>query len=129
MTDKLKIGPLVLNVKFGGFGLDKEMADWLIANRGWRLVNDDCAEPKTLIHTYDRYDPAWLGRNDIEFRSNPDLVDCVRELQKIKGTYSEDRLRCVHNLKIQTVDVEISVNDYHDGKEEIVVSHSHETEK
>lgn len=90
----------VINGCFGGFGLSKAAIKWLMENKGWKVADhvdpsklyyNDCK--KLLEEGYHFYNykssyeplngPTFLAStNDLEFRSNPDIVECVEVLGK-----------------------------------------------
>ena len=116
---------IVVNGAYGGFGLDTEMALWLMEHKHWRVTEDD-----NKFET-DKYDLVGLGEyfwptkkyDDTEFRMNPDLLECVKTLKKKyeKLSYYERNKSGakVLDLAISKVQVHIQVKDVHDGKEEV----------
>lgn len=125
---------LVLNVDYGGFSCDKEMAEWLRDNRGWSLLNKDhefdgrCSDgtiKKTLSRIMSNmyYHP---DQHSIEFRSNQDLIDCVRELRekRANGTFNKWHYSHIKNLQVVEADVRFSIDNYHDGKEKLEIGYT-----
>ena len=123
----------VINSCYGGFGLSDEAYGWLIENKGWRVVppeidvgpmyNDEVM--KLVAQGYklyrDRNPISSFGTihmleygYDLEFRSNPDVVECVETLgAKANGSFAA--LRIVE-CDVSVEDIEIS--DY-DGVENL----------
>jgi hypothetical protein len=116
---------LVLNVDYGGFSFNTEMALWLSENRGWDVIKEKEHDYKlkypinTLVEMHGDY--FFSPHSDkIELRSNKDLIDCVRELKKLHENDSfPDSHGQIHSLVIKKVTVHIQIKDYHDGKEKI----------
>lgn len=117
---------LVLNVDYGGFRFDTEMALWLSENRGWQIIKNKDYDYKsqypltTLIDLGGDY--FCSPKDNIQIRSHKDLIDCVRYLQKLHETdeYPESIYGHIHDLEIKKISVEIEIEDYHDGKEKVV---------
>jgi hypothetical protein len=116
---------LVINVDFGGFSFDTEMALWLSEHRGWTVLPEKKYNYKekypinTLVEMSGDY---FYSPNDgIELRSNKDLIDCVRALQILheNDDYPEAYYGHIHNLSIKKVAVHIEIENYYDGKERI----------
>lgn len=123
---------LVLNTDYGGFSLDTEMAEWLRDNRGWSLLNhefDGRCTDGTLKKALSRimsniyYHPE---QHSIEFRSNQDLIDCVRELRekRANSTFNEWHYSHIKCLEVVEANVNFSVNNYHDGKERLEIGYT-----
>ena len=115
---------VVLNNSFGGFSLNEEMATWLVRNKGWVVLNDkeyDYREKysiETLLHMFGSYVAPYPNNNSFEFRSNKDLIECVRFFKKLHENKFKER---VNSLKIEKLDTQFSIEDYHDGYEKVVV--------
>lgn len=116
---------LVLNIDYGGFSFNTEMALWLSENRGWTVLSEKKYNHKekypitTLIEMTGDY---FFHPNDsIDLRSNRDLIDCVRALQTLheNDTFPESRYGHIHNLSVKNISFHIEIEDYHDGKERI----------
>jgi hypothetical protein len=107
---------IVLNVRYGGFSLTKEMTDWLVKNKGWKVDKDGQLEVE-------------LYRND-EVRRNPDLIECVRAVQKAHAddSWSDRYYDQTFALRIFNVTVNLGIEDIHDGKEEAQVCTTIESE-
>jgi hypothetical protein len=90
---------IVLNRNYGGFSITEEMFDWLVQNKGWKDY------------------PAY---GDDEVRRNPDLIECVRAVQKAheNDSWSEQRYNQIFALRIFDVTVNLEIEDVHDGMEE-----------
>lgn len=116
---------LVLNVDFGGFSFDTEMALWLEENCGWTIIaySEYNYKDKYPITTLiDLKGNTFSSPNDgVELRSNKDLIQCVRALQVLheNDEYPEKYYGHIHNLKIETVNIHIEIENYYDGKERI----------
>jgi hypothetical protein len=122
----------VINTTFGGFNLPREIADWLIENKGWSVVDDindelapDC---KLVVRCFDgNYYPAG-DRDDPRLRSNPDLIEAVRAVQKKflddnpDAGRNKKRDSRLFDLSVVTVAVDINIVNYHDGREQVDVN-------
>lgn len=118
---------LVLNVDFGGFSFDTEMALWLMENRNWKIISQDDYNYKIkdypinvlIEHSGDYYFSPHSGK--IELRSNQDLIDCVRALQKLheNDSFRDKYYGHIFDLAIKKVRLHLSIEDYYDGKEKI----------
>ncbi|MCI0564443.1 MAG: hypothetical protein MN733_38720 [Nitrososphaera sp.] len=118
----MKFPPLeiIINTAFDGFSLNTEMALWLMENCGWPV--DPNEYPVKMLFSYGSGDNFFHPRADsIEFRSHKDLVDCVRAIKEIhkNDAYPEKYYGHIHGLAVVTVKVNLSVENYHDGKEKI----------
>lgn len=116
---------LVIHVSYGGFHLDTEMALWLL-ERGWNIVTQKEYEqnyPKKYpINTlHDLYGMFCPMDDTIEFRSHPDLIECVRALQKLHedDDWPERRQVYVHRLQVVKVKINVEIEDYNDGYERV----------
>lgn len=125
---------IAVNTAYGGFSLTREMAEWLRDNKGWTLgtFDDD-------YHNFDitGSNGTYFTKDDLEnrgsfkSRSNPDLIECIETLQakyelELKEIPAWKRHEYIGNLatiKVETINIEISVVDENDGKEHIVVNH------
>lgn len=119
----------VINTEFGGFSLNTEMALWLMENRNWKITKQwDCKEPKHLVESIG--DHYYVNDEKIDFRLNKDLIDCVRALKEVhkNDTYPESYYGHIHNLKIVKLKVNLSIENYHDGKERIGIYTEEEIE-
>ena len=118
---------LVLNTDFGGFSVDSEMALWLIENRGWKLIPANEFDYKTKYPVNTLIDSTFAdlvhapNANTLEFRSHPDLIDCVKavKLAHKKDSFPASRYGHIQKLSIKNVKVHLEIEDYHDGKEKI----------
>jgi hypothetical protein len=125
---------VVVNVEFGGFHLDTEMAIWLMEIKGWTVTEDPKESETTRYDLFGMGDCFWPtakhtdklgGHCDISFRMNRDLIECVKTLKnKRQGLSCYDRWmktqdHKVLELGITTVQVHIEVEDVNDGKENI----------
>lgn len=117
---------VVLNRAFGGFSLDLEMVTWLTEHKGWIVKSYDEHQRGEFCHLIDHghsslfYPPNNIS-STIEFRSNPDLIECVRTLQKLYGNdnYTKKITHQVCNLRVVKFEVTIEVEDYNDGYERL----------
>jgi hypothetical protein len=117
---------LVLNTDFGGFHFDNEMASWLKQNRNWTILSEKEYDYKikhpitTLVEMTGGYFYS-PSRDNIELRSNKDLIECVKFLKnKHKDdVYPESYYGYIHDLSIKKVKINIEIEDYYDGKERI----------
>ena len=107
---------VVINARYGGFHLDTEMAIWLMENKNWVVGKnkdlEDCG--------FDYYMPPQ-NTDEIAFRMNPDLIECVCALKEIhkNDVYPDSYYGHIHTLKIEKVKVYIGVENVNDGKEKI----------
>jgi hypothetical protein len=128
---------LVLNVDFGGFSFDTEMALWLSENREWIVIKESKYDYKlkdkysinTLVEMSGNYFYSPHG-DKIELRSNRDLIDCVRALQKLheNDSFPDSHYGHIHNFAIKKVTVHVEIENYYDGKERIKCWTSEEDE-
>ena len=112
---------IVLNVRYGGFSLTKEMADWLAKNKGWKITKKNNLDTENdLCGLCGDYYYATSKYEEDEIRRNPDLIECVREVQKdhAKDSWSEQRYNKNFDLQIMDVTVHLEIADVRDGKEE-----------
>ena len=110
---------LVLHTDYGGFHIDDEIALWLMENRGWTIskkVEDDGTD--LYEYSSDYFVTRKHKSSSVELRSNPDLIDCVRELQKLHkdDDFREKHYGYIHKLRVVKIEVKISIEDYHDGR-------------
>ena len=89
---------VVINKCFGGFGLSAEAGQWLINNKGWKyttednehtsLLNKTIMAPRQPLFDEDIYFDDSEQQN--EFRSHPDIVECVEVLkEKADGRFAK----------------------------------------
>lgn len=115
----------VIHVEYGGFTIDTEMAVWLMENRGWSIKkefeNKDNNIFTCLIESTFADDYYHINMNSIQFRSHPDILDCVREIKKnhINDVYPDSLYGYIHNLKIVKLSFYAEIENYYDGKEKI----------
>lgn len=126
---------VVINRCFGGFGLSDEAIEWLIQNKGWKVVKsdeegklpDEESENQAPIIEWHPHVMGGLGRYSIirlkygnnsgGFRINPDLIEVIEVLgEKANGRYAELKIVEIPN------DVEWSIEEY-DGVEWIAEKH------
>jgi hypothetical protein len=122
---------IVLNVRYGGFSLTKEMADWLAKNKGWKITEKNHLDTENdLCGLYGEYYPTNKYGED-EIRRNPDLIECVRAVQKahVKDSWSDQHYDKNFALRIFDVTVNLDIEDVHDGKEEAQVGATVEPER
>lgn len=120
----------VINSCFGGFGLSKEAKEWLAEHKGWKVA--DHVDPDKLYHGdcqklleegyhFYNYESSYEPLNglsflastyELEFRSNPDIVECVEVLGKLANGM------CA-NLEVVEADYPIEQLEIHeyDGNE------------
>lgn len=121
---------VVLNCKYGGFSIDSEMALWLMENRNWTVVKDSVYDYKSknefpttcLVEGIgDWFHHAKYSFNSIEFRSNRDLIDCVKAIKDIhkNDKYPDSYYAHIHSLEVVKVGVLAEIEDYDDGHERI----------
>ncbi|MHA1277130.1 MAG: hypothetical protein ACTSQ8_08085 [Candidatus Helarchaeota archaeon] len=112
---------VVINECYGGFGLSFEAFKWLIKNKNWVVTrfdeNGKYINPKADLVEMD--DGHHIVRNHSmqEFRTNPDLIECVETLgDKASDTFAE--------LKIVEIpdDVKWEITEY-DGLESVEECH------
>lgn len=67
----------------------------------------------------EKYYIMAVKSDTMEFRSNRDLIDCVRAIQKLheNDEYPESYYGHIHKLRVKKVKVHIDIEDYHDGQE------------
>lgn len=120
---------IVINNEFGGFGIDKEIADWLVDNKNWKIVDHSSflVNRKTIYCCDFGYDIDF--HENSTKRTDEDLVECVKILQKkyledgIKDVFDWNKKRKnidvpkVLELKVKEITIEIDVEDRYDGKE------------
>lgn len=110
---------VVLNNAFGGFALNKEMADWLVSNKGWSIIKhkDYDHEMKypinTLMELYGEY-VAPSKCNCFEFRTNKELIECIRFFKAKHVNSFRER---VNDFKIEKIEIRFDIENYHDGYE------------
>lgn len=119
---------VVINVNFGGFSFDTEMALWLSENRGWTIISEKEYDYKKNDYPINvlvdcgnnRFYSPHNDKNDkIKLRTNLDLIDCVKALKEKHKDDKFPRQEHIHNLAIKTVEVDVDVFDHHDGKERV----------
>lgn len=115
---------IVINTKFGGFSLDTEMALYLQEKYGWEIINGDEYDYKKgydinvlIDHANDYF--ISPHRNVIEFRSNKELIECIRCLQNKYKDDKHPRIGHIHNFTIKQVKVYLDIIDHYDGIEKI----------
>lgn len=115
---------VVINRCFGGFGLSDEAYQWLIDNKGWRsspLKNGNPVDNTAELWHYDddnkhsslfnKYATNAVSVYEIEFRTNPDVIECVETL----GEKANNPLARLEVVEIPDgIDFEI---DEHGGNE------------
>lgn len=117
----------VLNTSFGGFSLNEEMAQWLVENKKWTILNpNDYSYKETYPVNYllktgndNYYSPTF--NESLELRSHPDLIECVKSLQTLheNDSFQEKYYGKIFSLKVKKVKINIEIEDYHDGKERL----------
>jgi hypothetical protein len=128
-----KSGPVfemevVLHRKYGGFHIDTEMALWLMENRGWKVVKESEYDYNKkgdwplnyLVEGFS--DWYYHPRSEsLAFRTQKDLIDCVRALHEVHkdDSYPESYYGHIHGLKVVKVKVFAEVEDYDDGHERV----------
>lgn len=117
---------VVLNREFGGFGISQEMALWLVSNKNWPVVDMDDFDwnnqekyPINCLIIWDNKKYSTVHDRNIEFRSHPDLIECVKAIQELHKNDEFANSDKIHDLHIQNVKVDLDVDDYHDGKEAV----------
>lgn len=111
---------LVMHKSYGGFHIDKEMALWLSEHCNWSIGGKEC---DLTCQISDYYSTNKFDINSIELRSNPDLIKCVEALQNKhqNDSYSDKYYNYIYKLKIINYTINLSIEDYHDGKEKLNV--------
>jgi len=124
---------LVLHVGYGGFNLDKEMVDWLVENRGWSIIDHKDTSSKnaetfnkTIINFHGGSWYSHPNQDQIEFRSNQDLIDCVRAIRKKheNDSFSEWYYSHIKQMAIVEIDIQPQIVNYSDGHERVEVHHT-----
>lgn len=124
---------VVINDTYGGFGISKKAAEWLIEEKDWQVTQwedgtfaDDSADlvDRTAGPGGDPEDrllgPRYsfvTDRQDAELRKDPDLIECIETLgEEANGRHSK--------LKVIEVpdDVEWEIKEY-DGNEWVAEKH------
>jgi hypothetical protein len=106
----------VLHKNYGGFHLTDEIVDKMTAKGfEWGAIppNKSCGE---YVH--------YHAMNEFSFRSNPIFIEVVLELQKEnnKLDWYEARKNYISGLSVVEVNLNVEVEDYHDGKERLTVN-------
>jgi hypothetical protein len=123
---------LVIHTAFGGFHVNDEMALWLIDHRGWTLLPDTDEShtllqkglpPKHIVSGKGDYNHVSDGSSPA-FRSDPDVVACVRALKKAheNDSYPEKFHGHIHGLAVVTVTASVEGHNQYDGIENVSVS-------
>jgi hypothetical protein len=120
----------VINVEYGGFSLSDEMALWLVENKKWKLLSNKEYDYKlkypieTLLDLFKDMHIHPHMNDEIEFRSNKDLIECVRHFKALhkNDEYPESYYGKIHTLRIEKIKINVEIDDYYDGKERIVSS-------
>ena len=114
----------VLNGCYGGFGLSDEAFKWLIDNKGWTTTKEEDEEDNTAqiwivadsdFTNMSRYHANCPSDYSLEFRSNPDLVECVESLGKKANGFCAELyiVECPHGpndgIEIDEYDVQESL--------------------
>ena len=122
---------VIINTCHGGFNISEKGAEWLIENKDWEVTEwedgttkDDSADlvdvtkgPEGRKRIYRSKYSFVTERTDLELRTDPDLIECVKELGiDANGKHSE--------LEIVEVpeDIDIEINEY-DGWEWVAEEH------
>ncbi len=118
---------IVIHVGYGGFHVNQEMADWLEKNRAWILIDNKDYDHKAVypLHTLVKLGSDHYfnpDKNELEFRCDQDLIDCVREIKKCHedDKFPDSRYHLIHKLRIVNLDVKIEIENYNDGYEKVV---------
>lgn len=117
---------IVLNVEYGGFSFDTEMALYL-QELGWAVIKakDYDYKAKYPVNTLIDCGNDYFTHPDltsIELRTHPDLIKCVKDLQKLheNDEYLESHYGHIpHNFKVQSLQLEIEIQNYDDGIERV----------
>jgi hypothetical protein len=137
---------VVINGSYGGFSLNKEMAEWLRDNKGWKVAPSDTYPSNDYDLVFcgdDSVYPStkWKSNDSMAFRSHPDFVECVRWLKwkyrnydkhrshQIEDRYLYSSISHAHDLCIVEVRVSVEVGDKYDGIENIHVNHCEDEEE
>lgn len=117
---------IAINRSYGGFSIDKEMADYLI-EKGWKTTTDPRnRDDKTIfqINSNDKW--VALANDSVVTRSDPIFLDCVRFFQdkyKDLDWIQKDRHNsCALKIKIVNVTASVEVEQYNDGHERVIVN-------
>lgn len=112
---------IVINTSYGGFHIDHEMAQWLKNNKGWTIGNketDDLPPPSGGDH----YGSLKHDFYSTEFRTNKDLIECVKALKK-EHPYDPyktfNKTHYVQCLKVAECSIKLEVYNKHDGIEDV----------
>ena len=118
---------VVINRKFGGFGISDKATEWLINEKGWTLTHytkNDLADPDADFVANDEhiamlglYSFAHWWRSENELRCHPDLIACIESL----GSKANSRFADLKVVEIPD-DVEWKIEEY-DGLEHIAEKH------
>jgi len=122
---------VVINTRYGGFGISDAAAQWLCEKRGWETTRfedghtadedadliDTLAGPDGFDHKLgNRYDIVG-HRSDTGVRTDADLIDCVEALgEDANGKHAE--------LEIVEIpaDINFEIKEY-DGSEWVAEEH------
>jgi hypothetical protein len=109
---------IVINKKYGGFGLSEEAVLLYGDKKGLNIIAQQDEKVKTITHYYldEKKDGNQFGEWEIE-RTDPVLVEVVEQLGDLANS-------CYAKLKIVEVpdDVKWYIHDY-DGLEEVHEEH------
>jgi len=112
---------IVLNKCYGGFGVSTEVFKYLIEKKNWVVGENGkiCESDALGERYYFNYDMAGISIchcSNIEFRSNPDLVDAIEHIgvDKASGACSKLEIVYVPDWK----EIELEITDY-DGLEKL----------
>lgn len=100
---------IVLNKCHGGFGVSTEVFKYLIEKKNWVVgENGKICESDALGERY--YFNYDMGCSDLEFRSNPDLIEAIEHIgvDKASGAYSKLEIIYVPDWK----EIELEITDY-----------------
>ncbi len=109
---------VVLHTSYGGFHLTKEIVEELNKlNFPWKDFGNPPNEPYSDNYIYTSY------MNDFSFRSHSIFVNAIENLQKIKNDMDriDYRKLYVSNLTVKNFELNPHIEDYHDGKEKLML--------
>ncbi len=127
---------VILHRAYGGFHITHEMGLWLEENKNWKIIKHselkNHANDENKNHILIEYPGSrdylstfdYHFSNTVEFRSDPDFVNCVKYFQdKYKDVSRFDHKkyheRYYHDLSIEDICIKLEIEDYNDGYERI----------
>lgn len=102
---------IVINRRYGGYGLSKEAQKWIALRKGLSLRHEEKTDTYYVVEFREH---EWETISDHITRDDPDLIEVVLQLgERANGLSAE--------LKVVDITIEIEISDY-DGMESVHVS-------